>query len=173
MHDEESECSFKPLHDLAQGLGEVPGLPVGVADEVSGDLGVGLAREDGLRMLVDEFGPQLREVLDDAVVDERKPAPVTEVRMGVGVGGATVGGPASVADAGGAVGDRGAAEFVDKDAELAGVLAHREGSLSVEHGDAGRVVAAVLEAFEPAQEHPDTAATADVSYDSTHVVNPK
>ena len=47
-----------------------------------------------------QLGAQRGEVLDDAVVDDGDPAGVVQVRVGVGVGRAAVGGPAGVPDAG-------------------------------------------------------------------------
>ena len=67
------------------------------AQELGGDLGVGVGREldpGGL-----ELGAQLREILDDAVVDEGDVPVGGEVRVRVAVGGDAVGRPAGVPDA--------------------------------------------------------------------------
>ena len=69
-------------------------------DQVHGDLGVGVAGE--LDAGGFQLGAQRGEVLDDAVVDDGDLAGGVAVRVGVAVGGAAVGGPAGVADAGGA-----------------------------------------------------------------------
>ena len=47
--------------------------------------------------------PQRGVVLDDAVMDERQLAGLVQVRVGVGVAGQAVGGPARMADAEGPV----------------------------------------------------------------------
>jgi hypothetical protein len=70
-----------------------------LVDEVGDDLGIGLALEDAA--LGGQLGLQLGEVLDDAVVDQAHPS--RPVRVGIGLGGRPVGGPAGVADAGQAV----------------------------------------------------------------------
>ena len=92
------------------------------------------------------------------------------VRVGVAVGRPAVGGPAGVAHAGAAreacgvgLGERGF-----EVGQPAGAPAHGQAADTVEYGDAGRVVAAVLH---PAQRVDDDAASvsrADVADDSTH-----
>ena len=96
------------------------------------ELGVGLAAEgvSGGR----ELGLEGEVVLDDAVVDDGDA--VVDVGVGVGVRGASVGGPARVADAGAAVegfaGDERFEVF-----ELALAAQHVEGAV-FEHRHAGR-----------------------------------
>ena len=125
-------------------VGEVAHPVVLAADELGGDLGVGLGAE------LDALGEQLLlervEVLDDAVVDEGEPAVVAAaVRVRVAVGGAAVRRPAGVPDAGArrrrAGAPRGAERrFSSLPARFSDVMP------SVgDQGDAGRVVAAVLE----------------------------
>ena len=70
-------------------------------DEVGDDLGVGLG--DELVALVGELFFEGEVVFDDAVVDDDEGAGAVAVGVGVLFGGATVGGPAGVADAEGAV----------------------------------------------------------------------
>ena len=83
--------------------GEVTGglaVPVCLRHQVHRDLGVGVAGEFhalGLQLVA-----QARVVLDDAVVDDGDLAGGVAVRVRVAVGGAAVGGPAGVAQAGGA-----------------------------------------------------------------------
>src|SRR5690606_17272743 len=107
----------------------------------------------------------------DAVVDEREPPLVAEMRMRVDVGRAAVRRPAGVADSRAAVGDRVLVQLVDEHPELAGTLAGAELPLAREHRHPGGVVAPVLEAFEAADEHIEAAARADVSHDSAHGVD--
>src|SRR5580658_9051661 len=68
-----------------------------VFDEVGDDLGVGLG--DELVALGDEGILKGEVVFDDAVVDDDEGAAAIAVGVGVFFGGATVGGPAGVADA--------------------------------------------------------------------------
>ena len=142
------------------------------ADELRDDLGVGVAGE------LDPFGGELlldrRVVLDDAVVDDGHGAVGGDVRVGVAVVGGAVGGPARVADAdaaGRGVVAQGAGEVGDAPGLLAevhphaagrGVLAHGEG------GDAGAVVAPVLEPVQAGDEDLLRLLVPDVADDATH-----
>ena len=121
VHDEQGERAVQAADRGSERLGEIAGLPVGVAHEQGCDLGVRLAREDiaGVEKLLFEVG----EVLDDAVVDEGELAVVTEVRVSIAIGGSTVCRPTGVADSGVTVGQRVGREILGEDAELAGVLA--------------------------------------------------
>jgi hypothetical protein len=109
---------------------------------------------------------QLGGVLDDAVVDHRHVARRVDVGVGVGVGRLAVGRPAGVADAGGggqAPGKGG------------GQVGHPPGPLvdlqpgPAEEGDAGRVVAPVLQSLQALQEDGRGRLRADVADDPTHV----
>ena len=68
-----------------------------LADEVGEDLGIGVGEE--VVAGGEELGFEVGVVFDGAVVDEGEETGLVEVRVGVGVGGFAVGGPASVADA--------------------------------------------------------------------------
>jgi hypothetical protein len=102
----------------------------------------------GLRLLGvargGEVGAQLAEVLDDAVVHHRDRACL--VRVGIGDGGRTMGGPAGVADAG-LAGQRLMHQQVGQVHQLAHGAAAVEPAV-VDGGDPGAVVAAV---FQPLQ----------------------
>src|SRR5277367_2066917 len=107
------------------------------------DFGVGFGDE-----FVAGFGELFFEgevVFDDAVVDHDERAGAVAVGVGVLFGGAAVGGPAGVADAEGAV-DGGVSEDGFEIAELAGGSAELHAVWTTGYGDAGGVVAAVLEA---------------------------
>ena len=119
---------------------------VGLLDEVGDRLGVGLGGQRVAARL--EPVAQLAEVLDDPVVDDRDLAGAVLVGMGVEVVRPAVGRPARVGEA-----DRGVRRPVgDRRLEvgqLAGPLLDEQVARVVDEGDAGRVVAAVLEALEP------------------------
>ncbi len=132
-------------------------------------LRVGLAAERVA--LAQQVGLELGEVLDDAVVDDGELVVVGEVRVGVGVRGTAVGRPARVADARHAVGKRVRAEVVSQHLQLARALAHLEGAVAVDDGDARGVVAAVLQSGQAREQDGLARARAYVSDDSTHVVN--
>src|SRR5690606_22008275 len=106
-------------------------------------------------------------VLDDAVVHQRHA--VADVRVRVGLGDATVRGPAGVADA------QVRAEFLGLRGRLH--LRHAPGAAHaadvapgtvVDHGDAGRVVTAVLEALEAFDQDWNHIAIRDRADDAAH-----
>jgi hypothetical protein len=105
VHGEQREGALEAARGVADRGGEVAGLAVRLGEEVARDLGVGLGEE--LDAVGEELVAQGREVLDDAVVDDGEAAAVGEVRVGVDVGRAAVGGPPRVADGRGGVGERG------------------------------------------------------------------
>ncbi|MNC31680.1 hypothetical protein D3C75_800080 [compost metagenome] len=110
-----------------------------VVQQVGHDLGVGLALEDAALGL--QFGLQLGEVLDDAVVDQADAAGL--VRVGVGGRGRAVGGPAGVTDADGpaqGLGGQDGFQFAD----LALGAAAFDAAVD-DGGDPGGVIAAVLQ----------------------------
>ena len=171
VHGEQGEGAVQVGHGLAHGRGQVAGAVEGRAEQVGDDLGVGLGGE------LDPLGLQAAlegvEVLDDAVVHERELAvPAAPVGVGVGVGGAAVGGPAGVADRGRRLRQRGVLQRLAQVGQLAGPLAGHD-LVVADEGHARRVVAAVLEPAEAL--HHDVQGLvaglrADVSDDSTHGV---
>ena len=169
VHREERECTLQARDDGAEGLDEVAGAVVLAAEQHGGDLGVGLAAEG--EAVGEKLVLELAEVLDDAVVDDGELVVVGEVRVRVAVGRAAVGRPAGMADAGGAVGERPGGQVVAQHLQLARALAHAQTPVTVDHGDAGGVVAAVLEPREPRDQHGLARARAHVSDDSTHADN--
>ena len=146
-------------------------LVVQVPDQHRQHLGVGLAVE--LVPLACQKLLQRGVVLDNAVVDERDAARVVQVRVGVLLRRRAVGGPARVRDAHARVRQRAAVALVAVDLVLEHADApHRAANVQLairlDHGHAGRVVAAVLEALEPLDEHGLGDLAADVGDDSTH-----
>ena len=100
----------------------------------------------------------------------RDPLGLVEVRVRVGVGGRAVGGPPGVADA-----DLAGEALRQRRLEVAdptGPLGHPE-RLRAEDGDAGRVVAAVLELGQALDDQRDGGLPADVPHDSAHVDSPQ
>jgi len=87
--------------------------------------------------------------------------------VGVFFGGAAVGGPAGVADSEGAV-DGAVGKDRFEVAELAGGSAELHAVWTTGYGDAGGVVAAVLEAAQTFDDDGDDRFRTDVSDDSTH-----
>ena len=110
-----------------------------VADEMQHRLGVGLGLE--LVPLGGQLLPQLLEVLDDAVVDDRHA--LVHVRVGVALDRLAVRGPARVADAGAAL-QRLVGEPQLQVLQLALGAAAIEVAV-LDGGDAGRIIAAILE----------------------------
>ena len=132
-------------------------------DHVGERLGVGVA--DQLDAPAGERVPELLGVLDDAVVHDRDAALGVGVRMGVHLVRLTVGGPPGVADA-----DGGPGAVADPVPEVLDP-ARRLGDLEpvpVDDGQAGRVVAAVLQAPQPLEQHRHRVPAADVPHDSAH-----
>ena len=113
-----------------------------VGDDVDDRLGVGVALEHVA--LGGELGLELAEVLDDAVVHDRDLA--VHVRMRVALGGTPVRRPARVADAGVTL-QRLLQQAAFEVAQLALGAAALEVAV-LDGGDAGRIIAAILE---PAQ----------------------
>ena len=135
-------------------------------DEVRDDLRVGLGLEavaGALQALL-----QLQVVLDDAVVDDDQPAAAVAVRVGVLLRGPAVGGPPRVADAVLAVHRLGADDLLQQ-IELAGAAPHLD-LAGADEGDAGRVVAAVLQAPQPVDEHRHGRLGAEIADDPAHGV---
>jgi len=173
VHGEQREGALELLRGLAHRLGEVAAGAVVLGELVGCDLGVGLRLE--LHAFVLECGLEAREVLDDAVVDERKLPAVGEVRVGVGVGGPAVGGPAGVTDAGHRLGQRVRLELIAQGTELAGLLGARERVVGSHQGDACGVVSAVFEPGESGHDDVEGAVPCglrggrrDKTYDSAH-----
>jgi hypothetical protein len=126
----------------------------------------------GVGLQIDPGGLELRaqrgEVLDDAVVHDRDVA--RDVRVGVPVARATVGGPAGVADAGGTREPAPARrrELRLEVGELALLLLDPGGARAVEDGDTSRVVAAVLHPPQGLDDDREGGPVPDISDDSAH-----
>src|SRR5258708_2704775 len=109
-------------------------------------------------------------VLDDAVVDHHDIALAVGVRMGIVLGGLTVGRPACVPDA-----DLAIERALGEDGLEVLQLADRAAGLdpdAVQHRDPGRVVAAVFETTKALENDGAGLTGADVADDATHGVCP-
>jgi hypothetical protein len=144
-----AECGLHRLLEVAV---------VELADQLAEHLGIGVAREDAALLL--EVGPDGGVVLDDAVVDEGDAVGLgaaggaVGVRVGVGVGGLAMRGPSRVGDADGSVEAGGAVDCFFENADPTGPSFQEQPARCTvvgrgDEGDAGRVVAAVLESFDP------------------------
>ena len=135
-------------------------------NQVGDDLGVRLG--DEFVALSGEFALQLEIVFNDSVVyDDDAPGAVA---MGVGVlfGGASVGGPAGVADAEGAI-DGMLDENLFEVGQLAGGAAHLEGGTGWRaDGDARRVIAAIFQAPQPFDDDRDYLLGTNITDNSAH-----
>ena len=168
---QQSESAFEALRGQLHGAGEVAAgfLVVDVQQQGASNLGVGLGEE--AVALIDELRLQRRKVLDNAVVDYSQATVADNVRVGIGVGRAAVGGPAGVPDAqfrgrNGVVRD-----FGFQVCNFAGLLAALDDAV-VGNRDTGGVVSAVFEAAQSLDNDifrvALSGAGAYVSNDSTH-----
>src|SRR5690606_34948217 len=108
-------------------------------------------------------------VLDDAVVHHRQLAEA-HVRVGIVFGDAAMGGPARVADA-----ESGAEAFgLRRRLHLrdAAGPAHPAHSLTVEHGNAGRIVAAIFQSLQTLDQGRYHVAIGDRTHNSAHGPGP-
>ncbi len=145
-------------------LEQVVALLQVVVHEVRGDLGVGLGLE--LVALGDELGLERLVVLDDAVVDDGD-AVAGQMRVRVRFGHAAVRGPARVRDAEPAR-ERLRGELRLELRDFAYGAAQAELVIRLHDGEAGRVVAAILEALQALDEHGNDVALCDCSDDAAH-----
>ena len=135
-------------------------------DEVGEHLGIGLRREPmalGREPVLD-----LGVVLDDAVVDQRELAAAVGVRVRVRVVRAAMRRPSRVGDPGMTC-RRVAVEVIGQVGQLAGLLLDEELAGAGQHGDAGRVVAAVLEAPQALEQDRGGITRPDVPDDAAHM----
>src|SRR5581483_9362850 len=162
VDDDEREVPLEVRVRTLDGLDEV--AVVRALDQVRDDLRVGLGAE--LVPGVLELVLELAVVLDDAVEDDRDAVIAAREGVRVRLADAAVRRPARVPEARRrrrAVVARGAAEEREV-ADRVHVL--EPGSL--EQRDPGRVVAAILESFQPSEQELLTGPLADVSDDSAH-----
>ena len=129
-------------------------------------LAVGLGCERGAPGF--ELAPQLAEILDDAVMDDREP--IGRVRMRVILVRPAMGRPARVADADRAL-ERLVREFLFEIPELALGAPAREHAV-LKRGDAGGIITAVFEALERIDQERRYGLAPDNSDDAAHASGP-
>ena len=157
------------MERIAHGLQEI--AFIAITDQVGEHLGIGFREE--MMAIVFEPRAQGTVVFDDAVVDERDVAGLVEVRVGVRLRRRAVGGPAGVGDASARpleklrvpIGARPFIEVRDFSDSSRNVQ-----DLAVQQGKPRRVVTAVLQLSQPADQDGCRVRFSNVSYDSAHDV---
>ena len=151
--------------DLGEGIEHLllEGRRLRPGDQVRESFGVGVARE--LDALSHQTCAQLCSVVDDAVVHQQNPTVVRLVRVGIGLRGRPVGGPAGVPDA-----DRRRQPLGQLRLEVAHSPhgAHDLRPARGEHTETGGVVAAVFELGEAFDDDGHRLVGADIAHDSAH-----
>ena len=166
VDDDDRKMALEVPVRRAHGLGQVAGIVA--LDEMGDHLSVGLGRERvavGLEALA-----QLAEVLDDAVQDDGDLLVAAGERMRVLDADAPVRRPARVADSRGGRRPVRADRLLELHEVTGGARVVRPGLL--QEADAGRVVAAVLEALEALDQEILGRPPADVSDDPAHLSPP-
>ena len=130
------------------------------------DFGVGIGVE--LHALGSQFGAQFLVILDDAIVHQHDLAVRAGVRVSVAGGGFAVSGPAGMANADLAL-KRGFLYQGDQALEFPGVAAHLNVPI-LDHRQSGRIIAAILQPFQPVQDDRGGVPWTNITNDSTHWV---
>src|SRR5699024_8316107 len=120
------------------------------SEQRGNNLSVRLPDERDARGL--DLGTQFGEVLDDAVMNQRELAVVSEMRVRVFIGGTPVGRPPSVADSRALGGQRAGFEELLQTRKLPRTLPHTEISCFIDHRNTGGVVSTVFKASQAAQQ---------------------
>ena len=162
-HQHEREEAAHALHGAQHRVLETVLLPL-LLDQMRHHFGVGLALE--LVSFGHQLALDLEIVLDDAVVHHHDAAGSVAVRMRVFFRGPAVGGPPRVAEAIHA-GERLRLDGVFEVDQLAGAAADFDAAV-LHHGDARRIVTAILESPQPVEDDGHNRLRPDVSNDSAH-----
>ena len=109
-------------------------------------------------------------IFDDAVVDDRDPSVLADMGMGVYIVRLAVGGPARVADAGAARHGGALRQPAAQLGHIALAFFDLQAALAIHDGDAGRVVAPVLEAFQTVKQNGSGVLRSDKSHDTAHII---
>ena len=141
-------------------------FPVIIADQMGQDLGVRAGPE--FMAGIEQFLFEPVVILDDAVVDDRNPAGLVEVRMGIDVGRRAVSGPARVANA--EIPATGS-DFSRRarPSSILPILLADEQFATVQDSDAGAVVAAIFQPPQTLEEDGRDRFLTDVSNDAAHI----
>ena len=133
-------------------------------DQVRDDFGIGFGPE--LIALGEQFGANRFVVFDDAVVDDGNPL-AGQVRMRIGFGHAAVRGPARMRNSKPPPA-RARLQLPFEFGDLADGAPHADGAIVPEHGEAGGIVAAILQAADAFDENFADVTLRDGADDSTH-----
>ena len=156
--------SFEVLQGLAGGLGQAGAGRKVALDQVDDHFGIRIRLEDSAFGL--QLAAQLDKVFDNPVVHHHHIAGHPQVGMGVAGAWLAVGGPAGVSHAQAAV--YGFFEYQRLQArQLAGIAADFDMPI-LQHCQPGRVIAAVFQAFQTAQNNRRRVTRPDITYYSTH-----
>ena len=166
MHSEQRKGTLELRHDSPHGQCQVAEFAICVAQHESGHLGVRVAVKHLTSCEKVVF--EALEVFDDAVVNKGQFPAIAQVGVSVTVSGRAVGGPPRVGNPGRSLGQRRRTQVIAEDSELSGTLVGHQWALGGDNGHTGRVIAAVFETFQPAKEHLNGGALADISDNSTH-----
>ena len=151
------------------GLEHVAAVPVVPVQQLGHHLRVRLGAE-GIA-LFQQLLFQLRVVFDDAVVHHGEAAALADLRVGVGVVGLAVGGPAGMADADNAGHGLALVRQVGQRLQTALGLLHTQ-TVRTAHGHTGGVIAPVFQPAQSLQQQRRGLLRSYISYDSTHSVVP-
>ena len=162
-HDGQAIRAFHECHGILHRFQQI--VLVVMGNQVREDFGIGVGFE--FHAVLDERVFELGEVFDDAVMNDGDVAGRIEVRVGVGVGGSAVRGPARMADAEVArrrLGVDGFGEFGDPPGFLPQVQ-FRAGA----RDQSCRIVAAVFEPLEAVEQNRRGLASSRKTDNSTHL----
>ena len=168
VNSEQRECAFKSVDRLSKCRAQVSRRLERVRKKNRSDLSVGLT--DEFVALGNQLVLDLKEVFDNAVVNERQATIVGQVWMRIHIGRCAVRGPPRVPNAGVTSGEGVRGQVVDQSLKLAGLFGRDHFARLGEHGNAGRVVSAVFLALESAEKHAERVLATHISDDSAHVL---
>ena len=114
---------------------------------------------------------QLQIVFDDAVMYDGKLAVIADMRMGVHIRRRAVRGPSGMTDADAAAQVCAVMRLFAEVADHTARFDHMDGPILL-HRDAGGVIAAIFERFQPFQQNRRSFLPADIANDSTHIFSP-
>ncbi len=163
-HDDNAVRAFQMAERFAHRLHQPEAARKIALDQVDDRLRVGLRLED--RALVGEFLAQVEVILHNAVVDHDHLPGVADVWMGVPAVGHPVGGPTGVADPDLAMDGR-TVHQGGQASKFTGIAADLYAAI-LQHGQAGRIIAAIFQSSEAVQDDRCGILRADVSHDSAH-----